>query len=241
VATFALDAFEVTVGRFRSFVSNYATAMPEVGEGANPNNDADSGWRAEWTAFLPTTREAVIEQVTSPDTCLEPRSLEQSDDRLPMNCVTWYLAQAFCIWDGGRLPTQAEWNYAASGGSEQRIYPWSLPADSTAIDGTRAVFADTSPAPEGPAPVGIHREGKGRWLHEDLSGNVGEWGFDDQTACYPTSRCDNCGVSSAGDVHKTLLGGGFWDDAEHVRVSARSGTDGKVTNNDLGFRCARDL
>jgi formylglycine-generating enzyme len=242
VATFTLDVFEVTVGRFRRFVSEYTTALPETGAGRNPNNAEDVGWRAEWNDFLPTTREAVIEQVTSPETCLEPRSWEQTDERLPMNCVTWYLAQAFCIWDGGRLPTQAEWNYAAIGGSEARRYPWSVPPESSVIDRNYAVYGEADPAPEGPAAVGTHPDGMGLWEQQDLSGNVAEWVLDDYRACYGTTdRCDNCGVSSAADVSKTLMGGGFWGLTSEVTASARSGTLGGATEHDLGFRCARDL
>lgn len=242
VATFALDAFEVTVGRFRRFVSEYASALPATHSGKNPNNEADTGWRAEWNDFLPTSREAVIERITSPETCLEPRSYEQADDSLPMNCVTWHLAQAFCIWDGGRLPTQAEWNYAATGGAEERTYPWSSPPDSSVIDGSHAVSAESDPAAEGPAAVGTHPHGAGRWKQQDLSGNVAEWVFDDYGACYETTdRCDNCGTASGGDVTKTFMGGGFWGLAGEVRAAARSGTSGNATDHDLGFRCARDL
>ncbi|WP_438023210.1 formylglycine-generating enzyme family protein [Sorangium sp. So ce233] len=42
----------------------------------------------------------------------------------PIRCVSWSVAFAFCAWDGGRLPTEAEWNHASAGGSEQREYPW---------------------------------------------------------------------------------------------------------------------
>jgi len=58
---------------------------------------------------------------------------------VPMNCVDWYVAFAFCAWDGSRLPTEAEWNFAASGGTAQRIYPWST-APGPVIDSTFAWY-----------------------------------------------------------------------------------------------------
>jgi formylglycine-generating enzyme len=59
------------------------------------------------------------------------RTLEENTqaalDQKPLNCVPWYVLFAFCVWDGGRLPTDAEWGFAASGGSEQRPFPWAIP------------------------------------------------------------------------------------------------------------------
>lgn len=66
-------------------------------------------------------------------------------DRKPLNCVPWHVLFAFCIWDGGRLPTDAEFGYAAAGGNEQRKFAWGdLEGDDVAHIGGRE---DLSQAP----------------------------------------------------------------------------------------------
>jgi formylglycine-generating enzyme required for sulfatase activity len=66
-------------------------------------------------------------------------SAASNHDNLPITNVQWFDAFAFCAWDGGRLPTLAEWSFAASGGNEQRAYPWggtdgNVPANHAAWD-----------------------------------------------------------------------------------------------------------
>ena len=88
--------------------------QPKEGGGAHPAF-ADSGWRKEWTAssgYLPSSSEDLAHDLSA-----QKQSLEGSvQDDLPVRGVNWYVAFAFCVWDGGRLPTDAEWAYAAFAG-----------------------------------------------------------------------------------------------------------------------------
>ena len=162
VGPFALDAFEVTVGRFRAWVEasngNLRSAAPAEGAGAHPKIP-NSGWRKEWDKFLPASR-AEIDKMFGPTgedgvgcqvgtnlddygamtwwtPAIESKvksenqgaddvlaeNTKEALDRKPLNCVGWHVLFAFCAWDGGRLPTDAEWGFAGSGG-EQRVFPW---------------------------------------------------------------------------------------------------------------------
>ena len=82
-----------------------------------------------------------------------------------MNCIDWYTAYAFCIWDGGRLASEAEWNFAAAGGSEQRYYPWgdaSLDPTLASYGCTEGVWDGGSTCPLSFLPaVGSHTAGDG--------------------------------------------------------------------------------
>ena len=235
VSRFALDAFEVTVGRLRSFVYAYPGSLPAPGSGNNPKNPEDTGWGEDWHLNLPASREELQAYLLGP-ACPGPTWSEDigANNNMPVNCVSWYLAQAFCIWDGGRLPTQAEWNFVAAGGDEERAYPWS---DSSMISATYAVYDSSAPR-----EVGLLEAGQGKWRHYDLAGNVAEWVFDAYETCYRTpGQCNDCGYPSIDMQPKTLRGGGYLDTRDRVRVESRNTLHATDQYPHFGFRCARDL
>jgi formylglycine-generating enzyme len=167
-----------------------------------------------------------------------------SNENRPMNCVTWYEAMAFCIWDGGYLPTEAEWNYSAAGGNEQRAYPWSNPAGSLVID---ASYASYNCLGDGVANcqstdlvnVGTKSSGKGRWGQVDLAGNVSEWVLDSYTEY--TSVCDDCASLAETGRGRAHRGGYFTTNTgtPWLRTGYRYALDALNRDHDIGFRCAR--
>ena len=101
-------------------------------------------------------------------------------ENAPINCLTWYKAFAFCAWDGGWLPTEAEWEYAAKGGSDERTFPWGS-TDFTVDGGVDpANYARTGNNPL--IAVGSYPAGAGKWGHQDLAGGAWEWVMNGSTS-----------------------------------------------------------
>lgn len=249
VSPFVLDVYEVTVGRFRAFVNaGYGTQghSPAAGSGAHPRLSG-SGWDAAWNTNLAATTADLVSAVKCNATYQTWTDGAGASDTKAMNCVTWYEAMAFCIWDGGYLPTEAEWNYAASGGGDQRAYPWSVnPASSTTIDCTYAnYFVNNSMEAHCVDGTigGVNRvggespNGDGRWKQADLAGNVWEWTLDRYTGGYP-NPCSDCANVTTGNT-RVLRGGSFGIDASGLRTSYRNLGTPVVRAYSFGIRCAR--
>jgi formylglycine-generating enzyme required for sulfatase activity len=83
-------------------------------------NIDDFGALTWWTPQL--DKRVKERNATKPNILAE--NTKEALDRKPLNCIPWHVLFAFCVWDGGRLPTDAEWGFAATGGNEQRQYPW---------------------------------------------------------------------------------------------------------------------
>lgn len=249
VGAFRLDKYEVTVGRFRAFVEagmGTQARPPSSGQGAHAAI-AGSGWDEAWNKGLAGNKQALTAQLLCSPVFQTWTDSPAGNERRPINCVTWFEAAAFCAWDGGFLPTEAEWNYAAAGGEEQRAFPWSRPAADHAIVPARASFAVTPDCVgDGQAhcsltdlvEVGSKPDGTGRWGHADLSGNVAEWVLD--WNWYYDASCSDCAqLDSRVNHYRTYRGGGFDSVAADVRTANRGAGDPANRVPDVGIRCAR--
>lgn len=140
-AGYWIDRYEVTNDAFSAFVRD--------GGYRNRSHWSDPGW--EWLGGQSTDQ--------LPKACLG--NLPKN----PIACVTWFEAEAYAHWRGGRLPTEAEWEFAARG-PDSLAYPWG-----GEFDGSRANVVDS----KGLQPVGSYPRGVSWVGAHDMAGNVMEW------------------------------------------------------------------
>lgn len=247
IGPFGIDAYAVSNDRFAEFVA--ATGH---------RTDAERyGWSFVFGAFLPDdfppTRGVAAapwwRQVEGADWCHPEGPSTGLDGRgdHPVVHVSWHDAAAYCAWSGTRLPTEAEWEYAARGGLAGHDFPWgdelepggehrmnvfqgTFPGGGTAVDG----FAGTAPvdafAPNG---FGLH----------NVTGNVWEWcadWFDPQWYGRGPQQ-DPTGPSTG--TSRVMRGGSYLCHESYCsryRVSARSSNTPDSSTGNLGFRVAVD-
>ena len=242
VSDFYLDEFEVTVGRFRKFVDQFDGTLPSDGAGEHPLIPG-TGWHSTWNHFMPSSKADWQSHLKCDPVYPTWRDTKGDTEQHPINCVSWFDAFAFCVWDGGRLPTEAEWEYAAVGGIDNRLYPWGSvePSPQLAVfdcqyDGkTGCSFADI-------AKVGSKPAGAGRWGHKDLAGNMVEWVldvYDEGWYSAEGNKCNNCASFSEGE--SSVCRGGCWSYVEPswLRGAVRLSFSSVHGLFPVGFRCAR--
>ena len=243
VSAFALDTFEVTVGRFWTFVEAYPGSQPAPGAGAN-RHVARSGWDSSWSASLPADRAALTANVACDPFYATWTDAAGANESKPINCVDWFTAFAFCAWDGMRLPTDAEWEVAASGG-EDRVVPWEAPPAEAEPDVAHAIFdclhnaAGSCTGVANIADVGSVPLGVSRWGQHDMAGNVWEWSID-SFAPYSTSpRADFANLTPG--PYRVFRGGAFFYRAGGLRAARRAYNGSSVHSFGVGIRCAADV
>ncbi len=181
---FWLDKFEVTNAAFQAFV--------------------DAGGYTDEAVWSPEGWDWLSHQIVRP-----PRGCEGTAPDQPRACITWYEAQAYAHWRGGRLPTEAEWEYAARG-LDSLTYPWG-----EAWDPSLANVVDSQAS----LPVGSF-PGGASWVGAlDMSGNLMEWVGDWlDVHYYETSPAQD----PPGPDHgfRKVEKGGWWGSVPYVARSA---------------------
>jgi formylglycine-generating enzyme required for sulfatase activity len=266
ISNFRLDKYDVTVGRFRQFVEAVlppdggAGWMPAAGSGKHAhlyggsglvNNGSDAGfvyetgWNTADNALVAPTNSNLLTSTYLAGPC-DWTASPGGNENLPINCVTWQEAFAFCIWDGGFLPSEAEWGYAAAGGSELREYAWGgAPAGSSnqyaIIDCDYPSGAGTCSGGVGTvaniAPVGTATSGAGKWGQLDLLGEMYQFNIDFAAGSwnYP-NPCTDCTTQRRGGLVRYGFRGGNYGTLVH---SYDRNDDWPARSFAVGFRCAR--
>jgi len=232
--SFYMGQHEVTVGQFRRFV-----------EATGYKTDAERGVRFRGAGVYADGKKEL-----APGASWRNPYFKQADDH-PVVCMSWNDSRKFAEWLNGvdkgkpagwvyRLPTEAEWEYAARG-PQSFIYPWG-----NTWDGHRCNFADkTSGIPEGDkatddgcartAPVGsFSPKGDSPFGICDMAGNVGEWCEDRHGPYAEPEQTDPVGPETG--EHRVLRGGSWGDSPRLVRAAVRCRCYFDIRCDAYGFR-----
>lgn len=244
---FFIDKFEVSNGEFKEFVDveNHITDAEKFGDSFVMNyfltkevsDEIDeSVAAAKW--WLP------VKQANWRHPEGRGSHIRDRMDH-PVVHVSWNDALAFCRWQGKRLPTEAEWEYACRGGKENKMYPWGNKVDPNnehklnIWTGEFPKVNNASDGYPGTAPVDTFLQNQ-YGLH-NMVGNVWEWTLDWYTTKHSPKPQNNPTGPDLGTM-KVKKGGSFMSTQNHCfryRCAARSHITADSSGHNVGFRCAR--
>jgi sulfatase modifying factor 1 len=248
---FYMDVYPVTNVQFAEFVraANYQTDAERFGwsfvfHGHIPPErlTSDVDRRAAGIRWWYKVNGADWRHPEGPDSGVDTRP------SMPVVHVSWNDALAYAQWAGKRLPTEAEWEYAARGGLEQKKYPWGdelTPGGRHLCNIWQGEFPQVDTGDDGytaPAPVdAFPPNGYGLYT---ITGNAWEWCADWFHPSYHVSATRNNPVGPVEGTTKVMKGGSYLCHRSYCnryRVAARTSNTVDSTTTNISFRCVRDV
>jgi len=200
---------------------------------------------ATLSPFYIDSTEVTVEQYSNcikSNRCNPPKPKEGCNwgivgrEQHPINCIGWMDASSYCTWKGKRLPTEAEWELAAKGVTENS-YPWG----NTPATCARAVIPDQNGVKgcgaNSTQPVGSKAQDKSPYGTMDMAGNVSEYVNDWYSIKYGQGEKDPAGPMSG--TLKVTRGGSWQDNASSADITVRNFTLINGWSTGIGFRCAK--
>jgi formylglycine-generating enzyme required for sulfatase activity len=177
---------------------------------------------------------------TEPDTGVRANWNDPGYEDHPVNYIDWQQAVDFCTWAGGRLPSEAEWEYAARSGGQDITYPWGdAPANCTYavmnVEGSGFGCLTDRTWPVCSKPAGNTTQGLC-----DMAGNVWEWVQDWYHNNYNGAPTDGSAWVVPSGTTRVIRGGGFGAVAGNLRARDRVNNRPTLSFDQDGARCARD-